>query len=64
MIIILQYLGVILTTKYSLSSGLIIMPFDLIFVISEFNPSLKSGMPSEVLFKLIFVSDKFFAYGL
>ena len=42
-----------------LSAGLIINSFELILVISEFNPSLKLGMLSEVLFILIFVSDKF-----
>ena len=41
-----------------LSAGLIINSFDLILVISEFNPSLKLGMLSEVLFILVFISEK------
>ena len=41
-----------------LSAGLIINSFELILVISEFNPSLKLGMLSEVLFILVFISEK------
>ena len=42
-----------------LSAGLIIISFGLIFVISEFSPSLKLGMLSEDLSIINFVSDKF-----
>ena len=38
---------------------LIIISFDLIFVISEFNRSLMLNVLSEVLFILILVCDKF-----
>ena len=51
-------MGVITTTIDPLSAGLIIISFDLIFFIIEFNPPLKLGMLPEDLFVLIFVSDK------
>ena len=38
---------------------MIITSFDVILVISEFNPSLKLGMLSEIFFVLIFLSNKF-----
>ena len=52
-------MGIITTTIDPLSAGLIIILFDLIFVISESYKSLKLGMLSEVVFILISDSERF-----
>ena len=57
--IVQQYSDDITTTIDPLSAGLIIISFDLILVITEFNQSLKLGMLSEIPFILIFVSGAF-----